>query len=84
MPKIHDYACPCGNKFEFMTMAAGETVHCPICDSDAVDVVLSGGTVFGTIVPDYPGAKKIKAGYVHTHADRPAEKSSVSVPRKVT
>lgn len=37
---------------------------------------------FGTnkvIVYDYPGSKRFKAGYTHTHADRPAEKKGSQV-----
>jgi hypothetical protein len=32
----------------------------------------------------HKNSKRLKAGYVHTHGDRPAEKGSVSVPTKVT
>lgn len=57
--------------------------ECPACgacvrENDEV----FGGYVCGTIIPMYPGSLKQKAGYVHTHADRPAEKGSVAVPRK--
>ena len=38
--------------------------------------------MFNTIVPMYRGSLKQKAGYVHTHADRPAEKGLVAVPSK--
>lgn len=41
-----------------------------------------GGVPFGTIVPMHRSSLKNKAGYVHTHGDRPAEKGSVAVPRK--
>jgi hypothetical protein len=33
------------------------------------------------IVPDYPGAHRRKAGYVHKYVNRPAERATVSVPR---
>lgn len=40
-----------------------------------------GGVVCQTIVPMHRTSLKNKAGYVHTHGDRPAEKSYVAVPR---
>lgn len=33
------------------------------------------------IVPDYPGAQRRKAGYVHKYVNRPAERTTVSVPQ---
>lgn len=56
---------------------------CPACDGQIhADNERFGGKSFHVIVPTYPGALKNKAGYVHTHGDRPAEKGSVAVPRK--
>lgn len=78
MRKLWDYDCECGERFE-ATVDDDEQVTCPSCGSHAVERQ-SGGRLFKTIVPTYPGALKHKAGYVHSHADRPAEKGSVSVP----
>ena len=82
MPKIQDYACRCGERFEYLSMGSSDLPACPSCGSPDVSVSLGCAKPFGTIVPTYPGALKQKAGYVHTHGDRPAEKGSVAVPRK--
>jgi hypothetical protein len=56
---------------------------CPACSVRVTEGdEVFGGQPFGTIIPMYKGSLKQKAGYVHTHADRPAEKGSVAVPRK--
>ena len=67
-----------------MTSEAEATLPtCEKCGGQVVaDNEVFGGTPFHVIVPTYPGALKNKAGYVHTHGDRPAEKGSVAVPRK--
>lgn len=78
MRKLWDYDCECGERFE-ATAADDEQVTCLTCGSCNTTKV-SGGRAFHVIVPTYPGSKRLKAGYTHTHADRPAEKNSVSVP----
>ncbi len=80
MPKIQDYVCGCGERFEYLSMGESDVPSCPACGtSDATPQ--PGGRPFGTIVPMHRGSLKQKAGYVHTHGDRPAEKGSVAVPR---
>jgi hypothetical protein len=34
-------------------------------------------------VPDYPGAKRLKAGHIHRFQNRPAETSYVTVPSTI-
>lgn len=81
MPKVSDYYCEdCQQTYEFMHHPVDEPAVCPACGSKAATAV-PGGRLLGVIVPTYPGCKRVKAGYVHTHGDRPAEKISVSVPR---
>ncbi len=82
MPKIREYVCACGERFEHMHMPEDNVARCPECRREATeqDEVL-GGVPFGTIVPMHRTSLKNKAGYVHTHGDRPAEKGSVAVPR---
>lgn len=84
MPKMRDYACGCGNRFEFLHHPSDETATCPACgrSMSEQDVVASSSRPFGTIIPMYKGSLKQKAGFVHTHGDRPAEKGSVAVPSK--
>lgn len=81
MPKLRDYACACGTRFEFLQMA-DEPVHCPTCDDTQYDedIVVGCSKPFSTIIPMHRTSLKQKAGYVHTHADRPAERGSVAVP----
>lgn len=79
MPRIDDYQCPCGKRFEYMRMSSDETVHCPSCNgADAVETV--GAQLVGVIVPMHRRSLTQKAGFVHSHGNRPAERSCVSVP----
>ena len=82
MPKIREYVCDCGNRFEYMHMTEEDLAACPACRQpvSSKDEML-GGHSCTTIVPMSRTSLKNKAGYVHTHGDRPAEKGSVAVPR---
>lgn len=86
MPKLKEYGCSCGHRFEHIYMASEEEATlptCPACGGQiSADDERFGGKSFNIIVPTYPGALKHKAGYVHSHGDRPAEKGSVAIPRK--
>ena len=80
MPKIREYACECGERFEHMHMCEEEEAPCPSCQRVATkDDEILGGKPFHVIVPMHRSSLKNKAGYVHTHGDRPAEKGSVAV-----
>ncbi len=71
---MHDFECPkCGQELEEL-VKQDEVLRCSACGVKMKMVFKEAPKLFSTIVPDYPGAKKIKAGYVHTHADRPATK----------
>lgn len=83
MPKLHDYDClNCEAEFEYMSMQPDESVQCPHCGSLSTHIKPSGGHVFSTIVATSNSSKKFKAGYQHEYVNKPAEKISVSVPRK--
>lgn len=84
MPKMRDYACRCGRRFEFLHHPSDETATCPECGQSMTeqDAVTSAAAPFDTIIPMYKGSLKQKAGYVHTHGNRPAEKNAVAVPSK--
>lgn len=61
-------------------MTEDEPATCPSCTRVATgDDEILGGVPFNTIVPMHRSSLKNKAGYVHTHGDRPAEKGSVAV-----
>lgn len=84
MPKLRDYVCSCGERFEFTHHPVDEIARCPSCGRamSEGDAVVSSSKPFGTIVPMHNGSLKRKAGFVHSHGDRPAEKGSVAVPSK--
>ncbi len=83
MPKMDDFGClNCGSPFEFMSMGADDKPECPHCGSTGVEKYMSGGHIFDTIVATSLTSKKYKAGYQHNYVNKPAEKISVSVPRK--
>ena len=67
-------------------MCTADEASLPACTGCGSTVTerdeILGGALFDTIVPMHRTSLKNKAGYVHTHADRPAEKGSVAVPRK--
>jgi hypothetical protein len=79
MPRIDDYECPCGKRFEFTQMTSDEPVPCPSCGGLA-SAALVGAKLIEVIVPMHRKSLTKKAGFVHSHGDRPAEKRSVSVP----
>ena len=79
--RLNEYLCrQCTTRFEYLHKNMEDTQKCPQCDSNDVELQLGGHTLTA-IIPSYPGCKRQKAGYVHSHGDRPAEKMSVSVPR---
>lgn len=79
MPRIDDYECPCGERFEFTRMTSDEPVPCPSCGG-LISTALVGAKLIEVIVPMHRKSLTKKAGFVHSHGDRPAEKRSVSVP----
>ena len=81
VPKLREYVCSCGARFEYLHMGEADVATCDCGKVMSVDDERLGGVPLGTIVPMHHTSLKSKAGYVHTHGDRPAEKVSVSVPR---
>jgi putative FmdB family regulatory protein len=81
MAKLQEYACrACGKNYEFLHHPSNEPAACPSCGSLDAELQLGGAPLLTVIVPVYPGCKKHKAGFVHSHGDKPAEKNSVQVP----
>ncbi len=72
---LYDFECECGHTCEDL-VKCGEVISCMKCGIDMTLVWKEAPKQFEVIIPTYPGSKKIKAGYVHTHADRPATKVS--------
>lgn len=77
MLKMFDFHCDnCGTTFE--SLVRDETKIPCECGYPA-DRLMPGGHSFTTIIPDYPGAKRRKAGYQHSHADRPKTEGKIQV-----
>jgi putative FmdB family regulatory protein len=82
MLKRFSFECEaCGHEFdELVEGVEGKPERCFSCGSSKGFKKLP--SVFSnpsTIVVDYPGSKRFKAGYVHTHGDRPAEKKGSQI-----
>ena len=56
---------------------------CPECGETA-KFVLCAPALVTNIVVDYPGSKKFKAGYQHSHGDRKGTKIQVGAGGKIT
>jgi putative FmdB family regulatory protein len=75
---LKDYKCKsCETVFEALEMYSGEPITCPECSGECGRIYIKAPSDFKVIVPDYPGAKKRKAGYQHTHVDRPKTKTQI-------
>jgi len=80
MLKMFDFICPvCDHKFDALVRDDDET-ECPSCHESPATRRLSGGHQFVVIKATTLTSKKYKAGYQHSHTDRPKEKISVQVP----
>ena len=81
MPKLQAYRCEeCGVAYDYLHMTSDDVAMCPACSSVKSDLQLGGKSLY-KIIPVYPNSKRLRAGYVHSHGDRPAEKISSQVPR---
>jgi putative FmdB family regulatory protein len=77
---MFDYSCEaCGHQFEALVEGENE-VECPECEESPATRRLSGGHQFVVIKATTLTSKKYKAGYQHSHTNRPKEKISVQVP----
>lgn len=77
---LRDYTCNCGNRFEYTHTNEEDVASCPACMRVVTDAdEMLGGKSCKVIVPMSRTSLKNKAGHVHTHGDRPAEKGSVAI-----
>lgn len=74
MGVLKDFVCPACETTVELIVAPKEKVYCAECETELVFDWCTPLKYLTTIVPSRPGSKKHAAGYVHTHADRPAEK----------
>lgn len=69
---MYDFQCSNGHVFEDIC-GVNDLPECPKCGANSEKVWNKMAPVLTTIVPDYPGSKRFKAGYTHTSkADQPA------------
>ena len=81
MLKRFDFEClECHHTFDDLVEGVGgKPEECPQCgQSFSFQKLPSAMNIASTIVPSYPGSKRVKAGYQHTH-NRPAEKKGTQV-----
>jgi putative FmdB family regulatory protein len=81
MLKIYDFECgDCEKVFEaFVEGEDGLPDECPLCQ--ATNGFVKRPSLCSspqTIIVDYPGSQRLKAGYTHIH-NRPAEKKDSQV-----
>ena len=80
MFKMFDFICPaCDHQFDALVRDDTD-VACPECHESPATKRLSGGHLFTVIKATTLTSKKYKAGYQHSHIDRPKEKISSQVP----
>ncbi|MBU1891200.1 hypothetical protein KJ782_07000 [Patescibacteria group bacterium] len=73
---VYDFRCACGVELLDHVACYDEKVLCPLC-KEVMDRDMPAPHTFSTIVPTYPGSAKLKAGYVHKHQARSAEKTQM-------
>lgn len=73
--RMRDFQCKCGVMLEELVDNEVRTWTCPTCGSAMEQVWIAPPKIFSTVVPTYPGCKAQKAGYMHTHGDRPATRT---------
>jgi putative FmdB family regulatory protein len=80
MLKMFDFNCPaCNHNFDALARE-GDATECPSCHESPATKRMSGGHTFTVIKATTLTSKKYKAGYQHSHIDRPKEKISSQVP----
>jgi putative FmdB family regulatory protein len=70
---MYDFKChACGHEEESIEKSGTTRIPCSNCNEQSERFFKGAPTTLTTIIPSYPGCKKHKAGYVHSHADKPA------------
>lgn len=74
----YTYGCKNDHEFEHVCSMNDkpETLPCPECGEVAKGLIMGAPMLMTNVVPSYPGCKKVKAGYVHSHGDKAATKVS--------
>jgi len=75
MPMYNFECVDCKHIMEDLVPSDTDAIVCEKCSGDAIRIWAgTAPNLVNTIILDYPGSKKHKAGYVHSHGDRPATK----------
>lgn len=82
----YDFMCPDGHTHEIFCRMSEKpsSPACPECTRATHQVILTAPATPKLIVIDYPGSKKFKAGYQHSHGDRGSDKIQVGYGGKIT
>lgn len=73
---MHDFDCEkCGYGTEEIVSVNTNEVDCPRCGCVCTKVYRTSPPILTTIIPSYSTCKKHKAGYVHSHGDKPRTKT---------
>jgi hypothetical protein len=76
---LHDFVCThCNSCFEALVRSDERETSCE-CGQMA-GRIMSAPKMFNEIVPTTLTSKKRKAGYQHSHADRPKTPGKIQVP----
>jgi len=77
--KSFDYVCPHCSAQKIGEIVDDEEECEVLCDAcnNPMERKHPAPRTFSTIVPTYTGSAKYKAGYVHKHVNRPAEKTQM-------
>lgn len=68
----HDYKCSVCDHIEEDSQPYGtKTIECEKCGEVSEKFYGKAPVRLTTIIPSYTGCKKVKAGYVHSHGDKP-------------
>lgn len=76
---VYDFRCPEGHDYEVRcSIAARVDPHLCGCGLPGKLVILTAPRVNDTsvVILDYPGSKRLKAGYVHSHGPKMATRVS--------
>jgi len=70
---LYDYCCTsCKHTEEDLQPSGTTTIECEVCGSVSARFFAKAPAYLTKTIPSYPGCKKVRAGYVHTHGDRPS------------
>jgi putative FmdB family regulatory protein len=75
----YEYLCANGHAHEHICRISErpDTHECPECGEQAPSAILTAPKLAVLYVPAYPGSKKHKAGYQHSHGDKKGTRAQV-------